>query len=707
MNERDLIATQTIKQVSEGGDKVRADLKATAAAQDQLAASSGNLATVTETSARRQTSAAAAFNAMARAMDPAARAFADLEKNQAAFGRALSQNSSMLDKAGQGLDVYARKLDAARIAAESLRRQQANLTTNSTAVTGSIKGTPISLNQITGTQTANLGKDYAAQFEAAAHAQDMMTASVTKLRSSMRPLEVEQGNLGKEMVYYRGLLKSGAISADEFAEKQAMLGKRLGDFSQNLKVAGTAGRVMSGELANMGYQLNDVVTGLALGQSPFMIMAQQGGQVVQILQNSKASLGEFAKTAVSSFGSVFTATRVVVGGIAGIGLGIVDAAYSWSSAQKDIERSLIGIGARTGTTVNDINKFASANATATGLSVDQARSSAIAFTKTGDIAVGSLKGLGDAVHGYSILTGKDATEATKDLAQALSGDLVKGAQQLSQTYGFLNPAIEDNIRKLVNQGDRAKAQQLIINAISADNKRAEATVSDLTKAWEFLGNTYSKVKNIVGAALSESPDEELSRLKGNQRRNPDALPSSARNRIAALESQSSAAGFDAFEKQQSRIANAADAVTKAIIPQIQQIQNLEAAYADLGRAQDESGNQNNDAAQQAIQNQLAALRESQGEAERYNQRVSEISKSWGEVGQSTALALQAAQNQLPVIEAVGGAAKMAAQYAADYANAMDKGKTSTEATKLAASNLRASQAAAKSSALENLAALRD
>ncbi len=684
MNERDLIATQTIRFVSEGADSVRANMKGIAAAQGELAASTESLAVVTETSARRQTSAASAFQALARRTDPATRALAEFEAAQKRVSMALDQGVVSQGRALEVLGSYAQKANAAAVAQENLRRQQANASVNQGS--GFTPGVASSLLS-----------------EADIKANDHMTESVNRLRGAMRPLEVEQGNLGKEMVYYRGLMKSGAITADEFAEKQTMLGKRLSDVSQNLKIAGTAGRVMSGELANMSFQLNDVVTGLALGQSPFMIIAQQGGQVIQILQQSKATVAEFAKTAVSSFMSIFTAGRVAVGGVIGLGVGIGLAASEWKEGQREIERSLIGIGARTGSTVADINKFAMANSSATGLSVDQARTAAIEFTKTGDITVGKLKGLGEAVHGYSILTGRDATDATKDLAQALSGDLVKGAQQLSQTYGFLNPAMEDNIRKLVNQGERAKAQQIIINAMASDNKRAEATVSDLAKAWEFLGNTYSKVKNVVGSALNESPDEELNRLKGLQRRNPDALPSRVRNRIPTLESQSSDAGFNAFEKEQNRVANAADAATKAIIPQIKAIDDLKAKYAELGAAQDEAGsNKNNGAAQQAIQNQIAALTESQGEAERYNARVAEISKSWGNVGQSTALALQAAQNQLPVIEAVGGAAKMAAQYAADYANAMDKGKTATEASALAGSNLQAAQAAVNSAAKETL-----
>jgi hypothetical protein len=93
---------------------------------------------------------------MARAMDPAARRLLIWNATRLTSDRALSQNSSMLDKAGQSLQHYADKLDTARVAAEALRRQQANLNTDPSEVTGSIRGTPMSLNQITGSTLSNV-----------------------------------------------------------------------------------------------------------------------------------------------------------------------------------------------------------------------------------------------------------------------------------------------------------------------------------------------------------------------------------------------------------------------------------------------------------------------------------------------------------------------------------------------------------------------
>jgi hypothetical protein len=88
-------------------------------------------------------------------------------------------------------------------------------------------------------------------------------------------------------------------------------------------------------------------------------------------------------------------------------------------------------------------------------------------------------------------------------------------------------------------------------------------------------------------------------------------------------------------------------------------------------------------------------------------QVTAIGQAWGDVSEKTALALQAAQNQLPVIQAVTGAEQQAAQYAADYANALIAGKQPADALALAASKLEASQAAATTSVEKQTQALKD
>jgi hypothetical protein len=260
------------------------------------------------------------------------------------------------------------------------------------------------------------------------------------------------------------------------------------------------------------------------------------------------------------------------------------------------------------------------------------------------------------------------------------------------------------------------------------NQRAEASVTSLSKAWQGFKNVVS---NITSAPLTNTPQDTLNNATTRRDEavaNPSPIGRNSRGELVQFDSYEEK--VKAFEEEVAKaqkaandftagnipaalksISTAGDAVVKSIIPQIDQIDKLQAELNKLNDARNTPGVSrslgHDDAAATAIQNQIAGLKDAQGQAERYNERVAAISTQWGDVGQSTALALQSAQNNLPVLEAVGNGAKMAAQYMADYKNYMDQGKTSTEATALAASNLAAAQAQVNSAAQGTLASLRD
>jgi hypothetical protein len=85
------------------------------------------------------------------------------------------------------------------------------------------------------------------------------------------------------------------------------------------------------QVQNLGFQLNDIASGLAMGQSPFTILTQQGGQVYQVLQSSeKGVIG-----ALKGMGSAIVGLLGPVGTIA-VGLTAAGAAalYFWKSSQE-------------------------------------------------------------------------------------------------------------------------------------------------------------------------------------------------------------------------------------------------------------------------------------------------------------------------------------------------------------------------------------
>lgn len=107
--------------------------------------------------------------------------------------------------------------------------------------------------------------------------------------------------------------------------------------------------------------------------------------------------------------------------------------------------------------------------------------------------------------------------------------------------------------------------------------------------------------------------------------------------------------------------------------------------------------------------QLNNMQAEQAAAATERQAVATLQLAQTYPGISIEVAKQLAQHnaQLPVVQAVTGAQRMAAQYAADYANALAQGKSQADALAIATMNIQAAQASATASVLQQVEALKD
>lgn len=391
---------------------------------------------------------------------------------------------------------------------------------------------------------------------------------------------------------------------------------------------------------------------------------------------------------IESAKNFLTPGNLTIGVIVGMGAAIVTAAAKFASAQKEIERSLIGIGGQSGATAAKINAFAQIGPqqSITGMSIGEKREAGTTFAQAG-VDVSKLKGVEDAIRGYAIVAGTDATKATEALAKALGGDLVRAVEELEKVYGALDPTLRDTVQAMLLMNDKAGAQQAIMDAVAAANKRALDTITPLSAIWSGLINVAQMVGEgwlkILSYRVFEAPAQQA----------------------AAAAKQAEAAAAAALQ-QANQIQNKGQAVVDTYEPEIQQVKKLQQALADLvlaknaaaaaGKTFDDGG------AEQKIRNMIAATNEAQAAGEAWQQTIARVSAEWQGVSQSAALALHALELQLPVIEAIGGAAKMVAQYALDYQTTLEKTGNETEALRVASMNRTIEQAKINASAEETL-----
>lgn len=114
--------------------------------------------------------------------------------------------------------------------------------------------------------------------------------------------------------------KVGAAQAkQEMASLSAASQNLSGAFirtGQNVQFLGKQAGASTYLFQGLGFQINDIATGLAMGQSPFQILAQQGGQVYQVLSMQEGGVGGALKTIKERILEIATPGRLVVAGFA-------------------------------------------------------------------------------------------------------------------------------------------------------------------------------------------------------------------------------------------------------------------------------------------------------------------------------------------------------------------------------------------------------
>jgi hypothetical protein len=113
------------------------------------------------------------------------------------------------------------------------------------------------------------------------------------------------------------------------------------DIFRNL--AGQVSRFSAQQKAQLSFQVNDIITGLASGQSPFQILAQQGGQIVQIFQMTKvAQEGTAVATAAAAASEATFATSAKAAAVSQAQVAVSSEATAASMTQASGAATVLG-----------------------------------------------------------------------------------------------------------------------------------------------------------------------------------------------------------------------------------------------------------------------------------------------------------------------------------------------------------------------------
>jgi hypothetical protein len=454
-----------------------------------------------------------------------------------------------------------------------------------------------SFNAVLGISTAppKSARESAEVFAQTAKAAEDLQRRTDALRAQIDPLGAAQKKLNAEIAEANALYKAGAITAKEQAAAHALAQARYDSTARALGGISSTGKLASHHLANLSYQLNDVFVSLASGQSPLMVLIQQGSQIAQVM--GPVGVTGTIKGVTEAITSIVTPARFAAGAIIGLAVGAATAYETFLRHQKQVEAALLGAGRIAGATIGDINRIVAAGASAGNVSVAAARDMAIAFLRTGRIGKEHFESLIAVAKNYAVTVGTDVDGAVKALADAFA-DPVRGAETLNNQLGFLDDRTRQYIRRLVEQNDRTSAQRVLLDAMRGSLANAETATTALSRAWDAVKRAASNAFDAVGRVIDRasgggSPEEQLARIEqqlaalsrgggapssvlANLRRQADEL----RAKIADARRQADIGRIEADARELSL--KVGDAV-RQVVPGAETIRQLEGLRSSLGR----------------------------------------------------------------------------------------------------------------------------
>ena len=282
---------------------------------------------------------------------------------------------------------------------------------------------------------------------------------------------------------------------------------------------------------NLGFQINDVVTMALSGSGAMQILATQGGQILQVLQEGRGGIGGSLKTIGTSVMSAITPVRLLGGAFAAMGVGAAVALYQWGKAQEQLDRSLQGLGRTTNASVADLEAAAESASKLSGVTTAEARTMVAALASTGKIGVETYTDITSAAQKYADVTGKTLTEVTAEFAASLA-DPAKAAAELDKKLNVLTADQYRQIMSLASHGRQQEAVNVLIQAMNRTLPDASRNLNLVGQAFRYIADSaddaWTAVQRMLGSitrapapAASKALQDDLAdrlreRLKNDQ-----------------------------------------------------------------------------------------------------------------------------------------------------------------------------------------------
>ncbi|WOJ09165.1 phage tail length tape measure family protein [Citrobacter koseri] len=414
--------------------------------------------------AAQQEAQAQAFQRMIDRIDPLAAALRNLEQQQTDLNTALQ--SGRINPAQY--DAYSKKLQETR-------------------------------REVTGEAQAE---------REAAKAHDEQRAALQRLVAQLDPVGEGFRRLAEQQKQLDSAKSSGLLSPESYTKLSGTLGEMRTELEKTQAQLGRTGmsaKQTAFAMRLVPMQMTDIVTSLAAGQPPLMVLLQQGGQ----LKDMFGGIGPAAKAMgryILGLVNPFT--------LAAAAVGVLGLAYYQGSQEQDaFNKSLILTGNQVGKTSGQLADIAARAGVAANSTTGKAASALNLLVESGKVAGDSLERVTTAVVKTSEATGI-ATDKLVDDFNKIAADPVAAITKLNDQYHFLTLATYNQIKALQDEGNQQEAARVATDAYATTMQQRAADIQDnlgyLEKAWNGLtGAAKGAWDAMLGVGREQSLEQRL------------------------------------------------------------------------------------------------------------------------------------------------------------------------------------------------------
>lgn len=310
------------------------------------------------------------------------------------------------------------------------------------------------------------------------------SSALSELLDRIDPVNAALNKLDKQQQQLAKFKSKGMLddeTFDVYSKKIEEARNRLTGFSEQLKNTGMSAKQTAFAMRMLPAQMTDIVVGLSTGQSPFMVLMQQGGQ----LKDMFGGIGP----AIKGVGS-YVMGLVNPFTLAAAAVGVLGAAYYKGTQEQDaFNKSLILTGNQVGKTSGQLADIAARAGVAANSTTSKAASTLNLLVESGKIAGDSLERVTTAVVKTSEATGI-ATDKLVDDFNKIAADPLDAITKLNDQYHFLTLATYNQIKALQDEGNQQEAARIATDAYATTMQQRASDIQQnlgfLEKAWNGL-----------------------------------------------------------------------------------------------------------------------------------------------------------------------------------------------------------------------------